>query len=97
MWAYTNHLPPQALDDAPVLDAYMRRFREDGEAQALAAGVSLDGDPKVAQQKSVWVDEWAEYGGALVHPDLARTAGLDVDSLRPGPVIVTLTWRNAQE
>lgn len=92
LWAYMGLLPQIALEDPPVKDAAVRRWTLDTEANAAAQGYTL-GEPTYSEHPSVLVEGWSkDEEWSVVSPDVARLAGLDPDTLPPGPTVVRIEW-----
>lgn len=93
-WGYYGYVPPEVLHDAPVLDRTMGMFAAEARAKADTDGYTLSEAYDATQHDTVWVEDWSddEEGPSIVSVDLARMAGLDVDTLRPGPTMIRMSW-----
>ena len=92
-YARVDYVPPQAMDDAPRLEAMLADFRREGVAKAAAEGYRLSEDFTVQQKPTVWVEDWSEFGGAYVAPEVAEVVGVVGDAAKPGPVMVLHEWQ----
>jgi hypothetical protein len=75
-----------------MFEATVAHWREETTQQAAEQGYTLSEEYTLRQEPSVWVEDWSDEGPAAVGLEHARLVGLDPDTLRPGPTIVTIEW-----